>query len=106
LFLTYMNHDTPRLVRNEARLGYLNSVHGVTLARGHRALGRQLLPVGTLNTVTMLGAEIVGRAYGGGLLKVEPKEADLLPVPSPEMLEGARDDLLAVTPHVARTLRK
>jgi adenine-specific DNA-methyltransferase len=106
LFLTYMNHDAPRLVTNAARVSYLNSVHGVRLHAGLRALGRSTLPLATLNTITLLGAELVGRAYGGGLLKLEPKEADRLPVPAPTVLEDAADDLRAVAPHVARTLRK
>jgi adenine-specific DNA methylase len=105
LFFTYMNHDTPRLVANAARVSYLNSIHGITLRRELRKLGKTLLPVGALNSVTLLGAEIVGRAYGGGLLKVEPKEADLLPVPMPGLLEAIEPEILAISPHVARALR-
>jgi adenine-specific DNA methylase len=106
LLLTYMNHDTPRLVTNEAGVTYLNSVHGVTLKPDHRALGRDLLPIGVLNSLTLLGAELVGRSYGGGILKVEPKEADLLPVPSPAVLAGAASALRAVRPQLAKHLRK
>lgn len=105
LFLTYMNHDTPRLVANEARVAHLNSVHGVTLDQEHRDLGRDLLPIGALNALTLLGAELVGRAYGGGILKVEPKEADLLPVPSPSVLAEAGDTLRALRPQLATHLR-
>ena len=105
LFLTYMNHDTPRLVTNDAGLSFLNSVHGVTLNRRHRKLGRDLLPIGVLNSVTLLGAELVGRSYGGGLLKVEPKEADLLPVPSPDVLAAAAPELRTLRPQLARHLR-
>ena len=90
LLLTYMNHDTPRLVANEAGVTYLNSVHGVTLQPEHRKLGRDLLPIGVLNSLTLLGAELVGRSYGGGILKVEPKEADLLPVPVPRRARRRR----------------
>lgn len=93
LFLTYMNSDFPRLVTNRARVHYLNSVHGVTLRRGRRRLGRDLLPIAALNSVTLLGAELVGRSYGGGMLKVEPKEADALPVPSLATLELVQEDL-------------
>lgn len=105
LLLTYMNHDTPRLVSNDAGLRYLNSVHGVRLDDAHRALGRDLLPIGVLNSLTLLGAELVGRSYGGGILKVEPKEADLLPVPSPAVLEAAGAALRALRPQLAKHLR-
>ena len=105
LLLTYMNHDTPRLVSNEAGVTYLNSVHGVTLKPEHRELGRDLLPIGVLNSLTLLGAELVGRSYGGGILKVEPKEADLLPVPSPAVLHGAARALRALRPQLAKHLR-
>jgi len=46
-----------------------------------------------LNSVTLLGAELVGRSYGGGILKVEPKEADRLPVPSAALLGSLRSPL-------------
>jgi adenine-specific DNA-methyltransferase len=105
LFLTYMNHDTPRLVTNEAGVSYLNSVHGVTLEPTHRDVGRDLLPIGVLNSLTLLGAELVGRSYGGGLLKVEPKEADSLPVPSPDVLADAGPALRALRPQLAKHLR-
>ena len=57
-----MNHDRPRLVANEAGVNILNSIYGVTLRHGRKALGRELLPIACLNTVTLLGSEIVGRA--------------------------------------------
>ncbi len=82
LFMTYMNADTPRLTTNEAGVHHINSIHGVYLGADVRELGRELLPLASLNTLSMLGAELVGRSYGGGILKVEPREADRLPVPS------------------------
>lgn len=105
LFLTYMNHDTPRLVTNSVGAAHLNSVHGVTLKADHASLGRDLLPLGVLNSLTLLGAELVGRSYGGGILKVEPKEADLLPVPSPAVLADAAPALQALRPQLAKHLR-
>ncbi len=104
LFLTYMNADTARLTTNEASALHLNSVHGVYLQERHRTLGRQLLPLASLTSMTLVGAETVGRAYGGGMLKVEPREADQLPVPSPEVVLAAADDLTRVKPVVARLL--
>lgn len=106
LFLTYMNHDRPKLIANEARVQFLNSLYGVTLRHGKKVLGRDLLPIACLNSVTLLGAEVVGRAYGGGLLKLEPREADLLPVPSEQLLKGIGDELRNLRPQLSGALRR
>jgi hypothetical protein len=105
ILLTYMNADTPMLCANQAGAHHLNSVHGIYLDPGLRQLGRQLLPLAALNSVTMLGAEIVGRAYGGGILKLEPREADRLPVPSPALVSERARRLAAVRGRVIRLLR-
>lgn len=106
LFLTYMNHDRPRFVANEARADIVNSVYGVRLADDRRTIGKKLLPVASLNSVTLLGAEIVGRAYGGGLLKMEPREADKLPLPSLAKVQEVEAALRNVKPHLATALRQ
>ena len=105
LFLTYMNHDRPRFVHNCAQAQILNSLYGVLLARGRKQIGRELLPIACLNSVTLLGSEIVGRAYGGGLLKMEPREADALPLPSLERVADADKSLRNIKPQLAQTLR-
>ena len=93
LFLTYMNADTPRLTTNRTGARHLNSVHGVYLSDATRVVGKKSLPLASLNTLTMLGAEMVGRSYGGGMLKLEPKEADHLPVPSHALVVEVSADL-------------
>ncbi|MFT4052444.1 MAG: class I SAM-dependent methyltransferase [Microbacterium sp.] len=105
LFLTYMNADTPRVTTNEAGALHLNSIHGIYLQGAHRELGRAVLPLAALTSMTLVGAETVGRAYGGGMLKIEPREADRLPVPSPAVVEAARDKLLILRPKVSSHLR-
>ena len=105
LLLTYMNADTPRLSTNLAHASHLNSVHGVYLGMGLKKLGRDLLPLGSITSMTLVGAETVGRAYGGGMLKLEPREADRLPVPSPELVGAARERLMIIRPQVAGLLR-
>lgn len=104
LFLTYMNADTVRLCSNRAKVWALNSVHGVYLDDDLRDL-RDLLTVAALNSVTMLGAEISGRAYGGGMLKMEPREADKWVIPSPGLISQKSDELLALRPQLSSLLR-
>lgn len=106
LLFTYMNHDRPRLTTNEAGAYVLNSLYGVTLKPDLKELGKAALPIACLNTVTLLGSEVVGRSYGGGLLKHEPKEADLMPVPTPAILEAALPELLLIAPQLAVALRQ
>lgn len=101
LLLTCMNADTPRLTANDAGARHLNSVHGVYLNDEYRALGRELLPLASLNSVTLLHAEMVGRAYGGGILKIEPKEADVWAMPSPSLILARADALRVIKQQVA-----
>jgi len=104
LLLTCMNADTPRLTTNEAAALHLNSVHGVYLRDTHRDLGRELLPLASLNSVTLLNAEMVGRSYGGGILKIEPREADVWAMPSPTLVTARADALRAIKTRVASHL--
>lgn len=100
-----MNADTPRITTNRAGAHHLNSVHGIFLRPEHRSTGTQLLPLASLNSITLLGAETVGRAYGGGMLKLEPREADVLPVPSVELVLEQRAELSAVRRPASAHLR-
>ena len=105
LFLTYMNADTARLTTNTVGARHLNSVHGVYLTDEHRELARDVLPIASLNSMTLLSAELVGRSYGGGILKIEPREADRWWMPAPALLARHRDALAAVKPRVQRLLQ-
>ncbi len=104
LLLTCMNADTPRLTANDAGARHLNSVHGVYLNAKNRELGHELLPLASLNSVTLLHAEMVGRAYGGGILKIEPKEADVWAMPSPALILAHADALRTIKQQVAELL--
>lgn len=104
LFLTYMDSNRPRLIRNEAEVRHLNSLYGVTLHDDRRAIGSDLLPLAALNSVTLLGAEMVGRSYGGGLLKLEPREAGSMPVPSAALLARVGSGLRAQQVRVSAAL--
>ena len=106
LFMTYMNADTPRLTANQAAARHINSIHGVYLGADVRELGSELLPLAALNSLSMLGAEMVGRSYGGGILKLEPKEADKWPVPSISQVQAHAPALRAIKDQVREHLSR
>lgn len=105
LFFTYMSHRYPRLIHNTARTSFLNSMHGLRLRADAPAETASALSLLCLNSVTMLGAEIFGRSYGGGVLKMEPREAAVLPVPATTELAFAYSRLRGERKGLERQLR-
>jgi hypothetical protein len=84
-----MIHRFPRLIENGAGVRCLNSLHALKLIQAAPDISEEGLPLLALNSVSLLGAEVTGRSYGGGILKMEPLEAAAWPVPSFEVLERA-----------------
>ena len=78
LFLSYLSSDTPRLVENRAGCACTNAVHAVHL-RGGQLLRDHPTPAGLQRrwntSLTALSCEIEGHPLGGGVLKLEPREA-------------------------------
>jgi len=96
LLLTYCSNEHPRLALNEAKVLSTNTIHGVRISSD---VDGETLAAGFYNSLTLLSAELEGRSYGGGVLKLEPTEAErlLLPPLSPE--------LAALLPAVDRAIR-
>jgi adenine-specific DNA-methyltransferase len=78
-FMTYCSSEHPRLVLNEAGALHTNTVHGLKMRDG---TDQVLLAAGFINSLTLLSCELVGRSYGGGVLKLEPTEAESVLVPN------------------------
>lgn len=85
-FLPYMHHLAPRLIPNSLGARNSNLLHGVALKPD--APPADALSVAMASSLTLLSAEIEGRAYGGGVLKLETKEAERLIVPAAHNLRG------------------
>ena len=79
-FLSYMSGNVPRLVANDAGVVAPNSLHILRLHAGAPVSGETLAALWQ-TSLTHLSAEIEGHALGGGMLKLEPTEAEQVLLP-------------------------
>jgi len=80
-FMPCMSAAWPRLVVNQSQYTCTNNIIKVLWKEERPADDWLRLALGTLSTLSQLSAELVGRSYGGGVLKLEPKELARLAVP-------------------------
>src|SRR5581483_3967791 len=78
-FLLRQIYDHPRVISNEAAATSTDTIHRVRLTAD---IDPRLLAAASLNSVTFAFSEVMGRSYGGGVLELEPREAEALPFPS------------------------
>ena len=90
-FLNYMSSSVPHLVLNSANLTCTNSIHRVRFLGKTESQLAQCIAIACVCSLAQLSVEMLGRSYGGGVLKLEPSEAKeiLLAVPPPSSWTSA-----------------
>lgn len=77
-FMFRQIHKYPLLVVNRAGATSTDTIHRVRFINGTKP---EKLAAICFNSLTLAWAEVSGRSYGGGVLELETKEAEHLPVP-------------------------
>jgi len=77
-FMLRQVHGYPKLVLNQAGATCTDTIHRVRFRND--ADGRQVVAA-FLNSLTFAFSEVTGRSYGGGVLELEPNEAERIPLP-------------------------
>jgi adenine-specific DNA methylase len=88
-FMLRQIHLAPRITVNGAAATTTDTVHRVRMRDG---IDPTALAVAFHNSATFAFTEVMGRSYGGGILELEPREAELLPIPP---LEYVTPELVA-----------
>ncbi|ENM3741226.1 SAM-dependent methyltransferase [Vibrio cholerae] len=102
-FLSYMIHLGPRMVVNKAKLNCTNSIHKVIFREKTSALVKQAFATTLLSTYSQFSAEIEGRAYSSGVLKIEPSAGRNIKV---LFTNNCVEDLVAIKTDVERELQE
>jgi adenine-specific DNA-methyltransferase len=71
-------HGYPKLILNETDATCTDTIHRVRFVS---KLPPQTVVAAFLNSLTFVSSEVIGRSYGGGVLELEPNEAQALPIP-------------------------
>lgn len=77
-FLFRQIHKYPKLVLNPAKVVSTDTIHRVKIYDKHNS---NILIGSFINSLTFAFSEIYGRSYGGGVLELEPNEAEEIFIP-------------------------
>lgn len=77
-FMLRQVHAYPKIILNDAAATCTDTIHRVRLRNGIPA---KTAAAAFLNSLTFAFSEVTGRSYGGGVLELEPNEAERLPLP-------------------------
>jgi adenine-specific DNA methylase len=82
-FMLRQIYDHPRIIANDTGATSTDTIHRVRMVNGTPPAA---LAAASINSVTFAFSEVLGRSYGGGVLELEPREAEALPYPDPDGL--------------------
>lgn len=100
-FFSYMTHEGPRMVINQAKYNCTNSIHRIYFKENMKAWMKKALALSLLSSFSQLSAEIEGRSYGSGVLKLEPNSANQIAIFSNEAtLLALYNASSQITPHI------
>ena len=102
-FFPVMHHAGPRLVLNVAGLPCTNTIHRAFFKHGTSEQTKRLACVSLLSTFSQLSSESVGRSYGAGVLKHEPREAERIRLLMPKVHGNAVNAAYARCDRLLRT---
>lgn len=77
-FMLRQIHAYPKIAINQAGATSTDTIHRVRALNGTSIT---TIAAAFLNSLTFAFSEVLGRSYGGGVLELEPTEAENLPVP-------------------------
>jgi adenine-specific DNA-methyltransferase len=77
-FMLRQIHHYPKIILNETKATCTDTIHRVRFVS---KLPPKLVVSAFHNSLTFAFAEVSGRSYGGGVLELEPNEAETLPLP-------------------------
>lgn len=102
-FMLRQVHQYPKIILNNAEATCTDTIHRVKLRNGTPAT---IAAAAFLNSLTFAFSEIMGRSYGGGVLELEPNEAEKLPLPlnGAEKLDIGQIDRLLRTGNIYAVL--
>jgi adenine-specific DNA-methyltransferase len=77
-FMLRQVHAYPKIILNRSDATCTDTIHRIKLRNG---IAGGTIAVAFLNSLTFAFTEVMGRSYGGGVLELEPNEAERLPLP-------------------------